>query len=242
MTSSGGINRNLTAISGDKLYMYILDDDHVLDYPFYATTTSVLGYAYNAFYLTVAGNYNYDPATAQFTASMGTGHYSTINLTGMLMPDSRVYNTNYGSRDVFAEIRVVEILQGNDIAANISNSRLYVKTSVNRQFVATGSKGLNTIEVPTSVFLYEDNSNIRSYSETNYMTEGYNYQESADVHVLTDPDDLRVGPVKNFFVHDFPLDSVLGKSFSFELNMNSEGTLYDAKLEIANRKENGNAS
>lgn len=233
-------NRNRSAVSGDSLYVYILDDDHVRDHPFYGTYLAVLNSGqYTCYGLTVGGNQDYNSSTAQLenTDPPGVGHYDPVVMNNLLIPDHREYGAASGCRDVFAEIRIVEVIQGNDIAANISSGRFYMKTSVNRQVAAE-----NFTDVPTSYFLYEDNSNIRSYSETDYINEGNNYLVNADVSIITDPDEMRVGPIKNFFVHDFPMDSVLGKSFSVEINMNSEGVLYEAKLEVANRKESGNAS
>lgn len=234
-------NRAQTAVSGDSLYVYILDDDHVRDHPFYGTYPNVLGGGqFNGYGLTINGNYIYSENIAQCVLGdppMAGYQYDPVTFSNVLIPDHRKYGASTGCRDVFAEIRIVEVIQGNDIAANISSGRFYMKTSVNRQIAAE-----NFTEVPTSYFIYEDNSNIRSYSETDYINEGNNYLVDAEVSVITDPAELRVGPIKNFFVHDFPMDSVLGKSFSVEINMNSEGVLYEAKLEVANRKESGNAS
>lgn len=232
-------SRNVTSVNGNYMYIYMLDDEHVRDFPFYRSHNSVVGYQFNAWTLMAGGlgSHVYSTATAQMTASV-PGNYSNTVLTDLLVPDYVEAGSGVGCRDVFAEIRIIEVLNNNDIEANISNQRLYVRTSVNRQVTASNFNN----EVPTSLFIYEDNSNIRSYSETLYIDEGMNYLTVADVDNITDPADLRVGPIKNFFVHDFPADSVLGKSFSFELNMNSEGAIYDARLGISKRGDSGNAS
>lgn len=234
------IQRTQNTIIGDRLCVFILDDDHVRDHPFYdayntVTTLTLVGYSRVVPLGSAA--YDYNDTTEQMTLAdpVNTGDYASTVLSACLVPDDRSYGPTDGCRDVFAQLRVVEALP--DLAENLALQRVYVKTSVNRQIVATSFD-----EVPLSVVLFEDNSNIPSYSETDYVREAYNYLDVQDVNGVTDPDLVRVGPIKNFFVHDHNLDGVLGKSFSFEIDMNSEGTVFDAKIEVANRKEAGNAS
>ena len=236
--------RNRNAVTGDALYLFVLDDDHVRDNPFYRSYVVVTGVPLFGYSLGLAGGsiFNYNATTEQMDIAepMNTGNYNANALSSSLVSDDTYYSSSTGCRDVFGQLRIVEILQNQDIAANVSLRRVYVKTSVNQQINADGD------EVPTSFAIYDDNSNIPSYSEnfsvSDFSAEGYNYQSVYDVNGSTDAGDIRVGPIKNFFVHDKSLDGVLSKSFSFEIAMNSEGTVYDTRVEIANRKELGNAS
>lgn len=232
-------NRNRTNVTASRLHIFLLDDSHVRDYPYYGTFDAIMSYAFGGFQLVApgTGTHIYDPAAENQMTAQANGNYIGAPYAGTLIPDHTEYSANSGCRDVYGEIRVVEILQGNDISSNIASGRLYVKTSVGKQIAAE-----SFTEVDMQVFLYEDNSNVRSDSETDSLVESGNYQTDADVSDITDPDELRCGPIKNFHIHDLPLDSVLGNSFSFELRMNSEGVLYEAIVQPSNRKERGNAS
>lgn len=243
MTSGGSLNRNLVSSYASTVMLFVLDDDHVRDQAIYDSKETVEGNVEKGYYVDVIGGstYNYDNTTCTFSVAnpANTGNYTVSQMVGTLIPDTRAYTPQgtIGESDVFAEIRIVEVMQGQSIANNIANRYLHIKHSNNLQVCAGGFK-----EVPTDVWLYEDNSNVRSDSETTPIASFYNYLNRAELIPDTDPALLRLNGMKNFTVEALPLSSKLGKSFSFELNMNSEGVLYEAQLITSNRKEAGNAS
>jgi len=235
-------SRNARSYFADAVTIFILNDNHVRDHSLYTTHSSVytgqpIGFTYNA---AGTGTHNYNVATGQFSVANppNTGAYDFVEYTDLLIPDCNPWTSiKSGESDVFAKIRIVEVMQGANIAANIANHYLHLKTSVFKQIIAT-----DHAEVNTGVFLYEDNGNVPSYSETDYIDSVPHYLTPNDVNVVTDPDEVRVNGLKNFIVQPITLPTVLNKSFSFELQMNSEGVLHEAQLLTSERKEIGNAS
>lgn len=239
MTQSS-LNRNVSTTYADTICMFILDDDHVRDQAVYSTNEESYVFSMTGYETAIGpGNYDYNSSTEQMDINIGAGSYNAAVYTSVIVPDTRARTANYGESDVYGEIRIVEVLPVDDIGTNLQNLKLNIKTSNNLQVVAT-----SFTEVPTGVYLYEDSSNVPSYSEDDfdYIATFYNYLSREYVIPTTDNSIIRLNGSKNFTIHDVPLASTLGKSFSFKICMNSEGVLYDARLRTSNRRDRGNAS
>ncbi len=233
--------RNSITLFLDAVVAFVIDDNHVRDHSryvehFYVYGAQPIAFSYNE---NGTGTHNYDSSTGQFVLASptNTGKYDFVEHTGLLIPDTRKYvDATRGESDVLAKIRIVEIMQSGSLSANIASLYLHIKSSVFKQITALQE------EVYTGLYLYEDNGNVPSYSEDDYIDLFPNYLTGNDVNDVSDPNEVRVNGRKNFIVQQIALPTVLNKSFSFELQMNSEGVLHEAQIVTSPRMEAGNAS